>query len=789
MMHLLRPLIRDSRFLLVGAAVVGLGMGGCALLFALVNGLVRAPFGVDEPNNIMACRRVSATESTWWWSHDEYLALEAGGEAKDIAGYANDFGTIRGIGETRRVGIGKVTPHYFRLLGVKPAAGRVFGPGDEQENVSVVSARLEAEIGTVLYVNGVATTVIGVLPEHFGGFSFEPVDVWVPDVQRWTAATGGDRLSSYLKLLVRLDSPSSKGRTEAQLTGTARRSLQSGQEGGFQRLELVPRPWIGQEAAAESSPLVAIAAATMVCFLLISLGHAAGLFAVRVRRRRRELGTKLTLGAAPWRLILELLAECVAVCMLAGVIAGLSVVWAIRAFSAWASSPSAQLLLSRAWPPDLSLAVFVLLLVLGSAVVVCLPSVHEIMKTSPLSWLRHESQGRSPRRGRWLIAGAQIVGACVLIATAASLANTVHTLSAIPSGYRLDSLLLATVHPQELGYSKARTQELARELTLRTSTAADVAGFSIARLAPLSQYGSSHPMAKGGDSGEPGRQDFRRVSFNVVGPQHFANVGLPILRGVDFTTEGAESVPTIAVNETMARSWWPDQDPMGKLVWVWQEDLPRTVVAVVGDAKEWGLTHRPRPYAYLPLLREQPLRNLELTLHIRPRSNDGAALEAVREILRDIEPDMALDDIRQGTDQVVRYNGRSIAFGSVLAIVGVLATVLAAVGLYVTLVQLANERRYEIAVRTAMGAGPLTIVTMVMREALFTVAIGLVVGIGASVAVSSAVARALEDVGSAGAWVLAAAAASVCVVSLLASLKPAVSAALEGTQTLMLRSQ
>jgi predicted permease len=492
----------------------------------------------------------------------------------------------------------------------------------------------------------------------------------------------------------------------------------------------------GPGIRASSRPLLRLLGGSVLLVLLIACANISSLLLARSVSRRREVAVRIAVGAGRSRLVRQWLTESVLL-SLAGGLGGLLIAY-------W----GAPLLHIAGIPDTVHLAVngrvltFTFVVAAGCGVLFGLAPVVQTMRGDTITALRDEggavATGSHAARLRRLFVVFQVAVSLMLLVGAGLFLRTLRNAQAVDLGYRLDSTMVADINLDLRGYSQEAGTVAYQQILDRLAEIPGVAAAGAARIAVLSGGARTVPISRdgrpvaAGPNGRPNvpERDLIAVRVNVVSDGYLDAMGIPLIRGRDFSAaDGANAQRVAIVSRSLAATLWPNQDPIGKSL----GDNAALVVGVVPDTVyRNALEREPPPFFYLPLAQ-----NYEsgVTLHVRAAHGDPLALlPLVRTAVREVDPAIAISRpqrLRSLFDQSIAAQ-RMMA--TLVGLFGGIALVLAAVGLYGVMAHLAGQRRTEIGIRLALGAKPTSILSLILGEGLRLAAIGAVIGLAAAFA-------------------------------------------------------
>jgi len=797
-----RTLARQPGFALTAIAILGLGIGAPVTVLTLVNRIFfERPAEVVEPHRLVTVYRS--------WGPGQ-----GGGSLgnPDYAYYRDNASTLSGLaahggpatvayslgdGEADQLVMGFVSDNYFDVLGVRPDRGRFFEP---EENVEpgthpvvvlghgfwrrALGAR-EGMIGSTLRLNGQPFTVVGIAPAAFSGLSplESAPDAWAPiamygEISRarddaWWARHP-DFYSNWLSLVGRLAPGVTFEAAEANFAALEKAPEYEGkdpEEGVMVSRQYLYRPAQASALATLSGMLLAVVGIV----LAIAVANVAVLLLSRATTRGRELGIRAAIGAGGGRICRQLLAES----LLLGLAGG-----ALGVALAYAFAGAAARLLPFRFPgafvPDPSVLLAAAALSVLTAVAVGLAPALFAIRADVARVIRGIGGGGRSRLRDALVVG-QVALSLVLVAAAVLFGRSFWAASSQELGWRTEDRLIVQANLQSHGYDERQGRALIRQGLERIGSLPGVVAVTTTRMIPFQGDWSTdfEPPPELFPDGPVGPV---LIGLNTVAPGYFDIMGVEIVQGRPPGREDGEGAePAVVVNETLARTLWPGQSPLGKTLP--HETMGRrrdrdgnvdqralVVVGVARDVTYYELGESPVAQLYGSVLQVyRP--NVHFLVHT---DGEPTALAApVQEALRDIDPDLAFGWVTTMAsvfeDQVARYQVSAVLVGLFSAI----ALVLAATGLYGVVSFLVARRTREIGVRMALGAQRARVAAEVLATSTRLAAAGIVLGIGAAIALRRYTASLLYGIVPQDPWPLAGAALILAAVTLLASLAPA----------------
>jgi len=745
-----RRLGRSPALTLGIVLTLALGIGANATMFGILDRLLlRPPAHITDPETV---RRIAVLRksphgqirgTSDWMSYPDVRDLFAAESFSDVAAYTLQH-LILGRGETaRQVSAGVVSGTFFPLLGVRPAHGRLFGPADDRPGAPGVAVLGHgfwqrtydgdpAVIGRTVDFGHGPYEIVGIAPEGFTGVDLEPVDLWLPiqiageDLRgiRWRET----RTWFWMHAVARIAPGVTPQQADAEATAlhrSGRRELiEAGRYDAGARVQTAPLISARGPLASDESRVARWLAGVALVVLLIAGANVANLLLARTLRRRRESGIRLVLGVTRRRLFGQVLIESLLLAVLGGAAALLVTEWGSGVLRtlllpdvAWIESPIAGRVVL------VSLALCLLTGIFAGTLPALQASRSDVVASLKSSFGTAGRGGGSRVRGALTVVQAAL--SVVLLAGAGLFIRSLHNARTLDLGFDPEGVVV--IEPIYAGDARDESQgPLLRQAVERLPElpgiehasasvsvpfySANVAELSIPGVDPLPELPSGPPV------------------IHAVGPDYLPLMRLPVLRGRGLTPADGEGSTRVAlVNETMARVMWPEDEAIGKCLVL--EGLACTrIVGVVADAKVMELEEEPTMQYYVPLS-QSPFEGPPEALLARV-SDEGAA-DTIRHALLAMDPDLRFVEIRP-FPELIDPQARSWRLGATLfTLFGVLALIVAAVGLYSVLAFAVAQRTQEIGIRAALGAGRKNLIALVIGQSLRLVTLGVAIGLAA----------------------------------------------------------
>ena len=763
--HAMRLLARSPGFSLTAVTVLALGVGVNTTIFSAVNAALLKPLPVADADRLV--RVYSNTFSNT--PYPDYLDYRERTRAVEtLAAFQPETFSLRMGGEAEPVFGELVTDNYFSTLGVGAALGRTLLAGTDREadRAVVLSHRYwerrfggdPTVVGRQVVLNGQVFTVVGVASSSFTGVSAPLVPaLWVPVALAPALLGDPDILTNRgrggrsVQMIGRLRD--GVGRTAAQTDlATINAQLQ----------QAFPETNQGRGVTVYTArtlhPELLVPVAGFAGFLLLVAGlvlvitclNLATLLLTRAAGRRREIGVRLALGAGRARVVRQLLTESLLLAA-GGTGVGLVLTW-------WASRLLQRLELPLPVPVwlDFGLDGRVLIFAAGVSVVATVqfglaPTLHA-SRLDLVSALKTHDRGHAPRASRLLsgLVVAQIALSLLLLVTDGLFLRSLANAQRADLGFDQDRVLAVAFDLAVQGVNADAGRRLQRQLTERVRQLPGVAAASFVEIVPLTLSNRAGTVLREGQAPPAtGRlPGFPSVNENVIDPGHFDVLGIPLLTGRDFTVRDGPGTPAVViVNETMADRYWPDESPIGKRIRPWGVNLPDApyaeVIGLVRDSKYVTVGEMPRAFVYRPLAQHYAP---AATLLVRTDREPLGALAAVRQAVSAVDADLPVFDIRPLAELTSVSLLPARLVGWLLGLFGVLALVLAAIGLYGVVGFLARQRTHELGIRLTLGAQQHQILATVLGPGLRWTGWGLAIGLGLSLLLTRLLSGLLHEV-------------------------------------------
>ena len=751
-----RMLWKKPGFTLVAALTLALGIGANTAIFTLVNAVFLQPLPVAEPARLMSVfgtdekNRSAQTDyiSMSWPNFKDYR--DQNDVFTGMIAFQNIVLNFSGGGEPELIGGMIVTGNYFDLLGVKAAIGRTFLPEEDStpgtHPVVVLSYSAwhrrfggdPAIVGRAIKLNGLDYTVVGVAAEGFKGTDAigEGPDCWVPMMMHDQAFIKvfrdafDSRRAMILNVIGRLKPGVTEQQAETAMRAIGRRLEQDFPNDNDKRsVTLIP---LNQSTIPPQERSVYLRASGLMLtvvglVLLIACGNVANLLLARATARRKEIAMRMALGAGRARLIRQLLTESSLLALAGGgaglllAVAGRDLLWAFRPYGMNAGDINLSF--------DPRVLGYTLLLSLGAGIIFGLAPALQASRADLVTELKEKS-GQAAGGRRWfslrnlLVVGQAALSLVALISAGLFLRSLGNALRINP-GFETEKLLLLSFDVDAQGYDKARGMEHYRRVVERVEAIPGVISAAIASARPFG-WGFVRSVFVEGQEPSSGGHGILTI-VGTVAPKYFETMSIPLVRGRNFTEADRENTPPVVViNEAMAKRFWLNQDAVGKRFRFFGDDVSQEVIGVVKDSTVQDIGEAPRPVTYLSLLQDYPS---WVTLHVRTAGDPSELLATVRREAQALDRTMPLMRSATVSELIGEQLWRARMGAALLAVFGLLALILASVGIYGVVAFSVSRRTSEFGIRLALGARPSDVLRLVLGQTLTLVAVGAMIGI------------------------------------------------------------
>jgi predicted permease len=788
--YAIRSFGRRPLFVLTAVGTLGLGVGSTTAMWSVIDGVLLAPLPYPASDRLVQIgthfrdARGPFQERLGPLSPVDVFDLQETSETLGaVAASRLESRVLAGEGEPEELSAAGVSAEYFEVLGVAPALGRAFTPGEDAPEgpaVAVLSDGLwrrrfgadPAAVGRTLRLDGVTFTVVGVMGGDFHppeAISHQDVELWYP-IARVNDALD-DRGSFFVQGIARLDDAVDLETSRRELEAIGDRVSAAFPDTPARRFGLAP---LHERTVGDVRRTLWVLLGGVGFLLAIACANVANLFLVRASEREREMAVRTAVGAGRSRLVRQLLTEGLVLAGAAGAVAVALAHLGVEAFRRW--SPGGIPRLSEVGVDAGVLAFALALSVATGLVLSAAPAARTLRGVDPLR--EHASgAGGNRARARSTIVVAQTAVALVLFVGAGLLVNSFVRLQRVEPGFDPGGVAWMRVYLRGEAYPPESRIAFHRELLERVRALPGVVAVGGTDNLPLSPNRSLSFVSPEGLVLGPA-QDPPAVSWHAVLPGTFDALRVPLLEGRTFTDADDRGAPAVGVvNQAAASLLWPGESAVGQSYTPGRPDSgsePVTVIGVVQDVRHQGLATPPEPEIYLPALRET---RVLMNVLVRAEGDPSALLGPVREVIRDLDPALpvpqlgTLDAHAAGSILEPRF------YALLVSTFAAVALALTLVGVYGTLAYTVELRAHELGVRMALGARGARLLASVIGRGMVPVGIGLAIGLVLSYLTAGVVEGFVFGIGVRDPLTLAVSAAALAGMGLLACIVPAVRAA------------
>ncbi|MGH9632623.1 MAG: ADOP family duplicated permease [Bryobacteraceae bacterium] len=738
--YAIRMFRRDLAFAVFAILIVGVGIGGTTTVFSVVNAVLLRPLPFDTPERLVWISNIADNGvDEWKVQVNHFLDLRQQNTSfSDLTGF---FGFVErgsqmltGAGEPERLSSVSVTENFFPFLGVDPVLGRVFtteecrfdGPRAALLSHSLWRRRFSSDpsiVGKPIVFNETPTTVVGILPESFDfGAVFAPgirVDLFVP----WPLSEQTNRRGNTMAVIGRLNPNSTVESARAEFEFLGKRLTEVHRDRNTIKPKLM---LLNERVNGRFRPALLVLVWAVSAVMLIVCANLSNMQLARMAARQKDLAIRVALGAGRRRLVRQLLTEsillscCGAALGLALAVVATRLVTGLDAFSI----P----LLHRA-RVDAPAFGFTAMLALAAGVLFGLLPALRAPATDVHRSLKDTGRGSTQGKRHTWLRGALVVSevalASVLLVSAGLLIRSFLSVLDVELGYQPERAAATRVDPGSRYPDQAKRNAYYNEVLQRVKTLPGVGGAALTDMLPL---GGNRSWGVRGEGQVYERDQYPQAFVRVVSNGYFQAMGIPLLRGRDFTERDTPSSELVVIlNQTMARMLWPGENPIGKRI---AQDGGRRVVGVVGDVRHQALEEGFTGEMYLPIRQTNDYGAVELV--VRTSLPPGSLASSVRAALRPIAPDVAGNEwrtLQQLVDQAISPRRFVVLL---LSGFSTFALILASLGIYGVVSYSVSQRTQEIGIRMALGATARYLQGRILAETIGLVSVGMTIGIVAA---------------------------------------------------------
>ena len=745
----LRSLLKNPGLTVVAVLSLGLGIGANTTIFTWVQAVLFRPIPMaDDPGAIRIAAMENRDGDSRSWSYPNYQDFRDRATLVDVVGQDDQTLSIAVDESAERTWGALVSGNYFQVMGLRPAAGRLFTPADDVtpggHPVVVIShaywqRRFNGDpgvIGKQVTINNNPMTIVGVAPAGFiGSFLGVSSAAWVPMAMQH-AMMGADRLqqrgNGWMQSIVRLKPGVSQEQAEAEAASIMAQLAQEHPEINEGRRLRIVQTWDAPFGAATVlTPILAVLSILVALVLVIACANVANLLLSKAVSRRREVAVRLSLGASRMRLVRQLLTESLMLALAAGTAGVLLAYWTMDLIMTFV--PPVDMPIDLGLRMDVTTLMFAVGVSVVTGVIFGLAPALQASNPQTITALKEEgrtgSGGRATGRLRNALVVAQVAVCLVLLVGATLFLRSFIAAQSLSPGFDADRVVTASMDMFPSGYAGARNKEFQRRTLEAMRALPGVESAAFGSRIPLG-FGGNNSTTVAIDGYVPRQNEEIVINYSTVSAGYFQTMGIPLRAGREYTDADTLEAPrTVVINEAMARRYWQDGNALGKVVRFGSS--PAEVVGIVADSKYASINERPLPQLFISLARSEMS---TLRLFVRTNDDPGPLVALVRNAIRALDPNLPVYDARTLNEhmQVAVFAQRMAA--NLLGAMGVLALVLAAIGLYGVMAYAVSQRTQEMGIRLALGASPSSLLNMIVGQGMKLTTVGLVIGLTLAVA-------------------------------------------------------
>jgi predicted permease len=788
----LRMIKKAPGYAAIAVLTLALGIGANTTIFSWINSTLLNPIpGLASPSEVVALSLGRGADNPFPFTYPDFEMMRDGQQsfAGLTAGNITPM-SLTSKGKPERVWGMVTSANYFDVLGVRPILGRGFLPAEDEKPggapVAVISYRMWQThfggnpdvVGQTIEINQNPYTIVGVAPAVFqGSQTGVRSEIWIPVMMEEQLIPRSDLLHDHhyfwLFVLGRLKPGVQPAQAQEEMTVLLKREVKNYPEehrghDSVTVYQLWRSPFGANQFLSVLLPMLMTIAGLV---LLLACANVANLMLVRSVARRREIAIRMSLGASRWRLVRQLLVESLILALAGGVIALLLTFWTAGTFMKFIPTTDFPISLGIRVDRAVLLATMVISVLTG-VIFGILPALRSSSE-APVTVLKEDTGSASGglRKAR-LASGlvvAQISLSLLLLVCAGLFIRSFMSAQQINPGFNSHNVLMVSYDLFTAGYSDEKGAQFDRELVAKLEALPGIQSVALTTRVPLGFGGGSTSVKPEGYV--PQANESMETQVAIITPNYFQTMQIPMVKGRDFTLQDTmSSQRVVIVSETFVNRYWPNQEAVGKQL---NSDLTHewfTVVGVARDSKVNGLNEKPTPFVYLP---QYQIYRSTMIIIARTTGDPLAFGKTVETAIHEMNADLVVFDVTtlELREQFASF-GQRVA-GTFVGAFGLLALVLAAVGIYGVTAYTTRQRTHEIGIRMALGASKQDILRLVLGHGLRLTLVGVVLGLAASFALTRYLGSLLLGVTSTDALTFSGVAILLCTVALFASFIPA----------------
>ena len=739
-----RSLLKNPGLTLAAILSLGLGIGANTTIFTWVQAVLFRPIPLAaDPSSIRIAAMQNREGQSRSWSYPNFVDFRDRTKMLDIVGQDDQTFNIAVDQTAERAWGALVSGNYFEVMGIRPAAGRFFTAKDDVtpggHPVAVLSyanwqrrfAGDPTVIGKQVTINNTPITIIGVAPEGFiGSFLGVSSAAWVPMAMQ-KEMMGGDRMNQrgngWFQSIVRLKPGVSAEQAQAEASSIMAQLEQEYPDFNEGRRLRIVQTWEAPFGAGTVlAPLLGVLSVLVALVLVIACANVANLLLSKAVSRRREVAVRLSLGASRTRLIRQLLTESFLLAIVAGITGVVMAYWTMDVIMAFV--PPVDMPIDLGLRMDTTTLLFALGVSMVTGLVFGLAPALQASSNQTINALKEEgrsgSGGRTTGRLRNALVVAQVAVCLVLLVGATLFLRSFIAAQSLSPGFDASHVVTASMDMFPSGYTGDRHREFQRRAIEAVQAVPGVESAAFGSRLPLG-FGGNNSTSVGVEGYVPRENEEIVINYSTIGPNYFETMGIPIRQGREYNdTDTLQSPRTLVINETMAKRYWPEGKALGGKIRLGQNLAE--VIGIVADSKYSSINERPLAQLFFPMSRSE---TSTLRLFVKTAGDPAPLVAQVRNAIRGIDATLPVYDARTLNEhmQIAVFAQRMAA--NLLGAMGVLALLLAAIGLYGVMAYAVSQRTQELGIRLALGASPGSLLGMIVGQGMKLTVIGLAIGL------------------------------------------------------------
>ena len=774
----IRLLVRDRSFTFVAVATLTLGIAATIAVYAVLKAVLLNPLPFPEPDRlVLVWERTPSGDDHNLANAYNVLRWQSKNQTFDAMGAVMPLPmNITGLGDAEQVDGLATVGAFFDTLGVRALLGRTTNATDPPSTVVLSYGFWQRRyggardvIGKMLMLQGSAREIVGVMPAGFSFTAARAAEVYTPLPVNPSAPPAGRNLIPVARM--------KRGVALETVRADMRRVVSQLIEEGTPRLS----GWSASvfplldETVNSVRRILWVIFGAVACLLLLACANVANLLLIRASKRGPEMALRLALGAGRWRLVHQLAAESLLLTFIASAI-GLTLTYILVPAIPSLFPTTFPLPRSSEIAVDGSIVVFTLVLCGGTALALSLLPIVRIGRDQIGQSLHAGSRSavaaHSRLRRAMVVTEAAI--ALVLVFAAALMGRSLATLTNVDPGFKADHVLTLRMLMIPSKYRGPASIPFLRSVLEEVRATPGTVDASSVHFLPLSGAGSTAGVYRL-DRPAPPREQIRGFPVSLIADRYFTTMGIPLV-GRDFVHGDTVGGPGVAiVNQSLAKQLFPNEDAIGKRIYVGYSPATASmeIVGIAGDVRTHTLDREPGPAVYIPHNREP---SLSASLVVRTQGTPASAVAAVRAAIARVDPEQGVAQVQSMETLITNASARPRVQAGVFGMFGILALIIAAVGLYGVMAYGVEQRRRELGLRLALGAPPAALLRTIVREGLGLAIAGAIVGAGLAWASSGPLEALLYETRVTDPRMYIAAAATLVAVAFIATLAPALRA-------------